>query len=137
MSDNEPKIISPRWRSHLSGSAGQTATARKRAADIFFNRHELNKILGLYGARVASGEWCDYAIDALGEKAVFSIFRRASEFPLYRIEKHRRRPCRQGGYAVVTPDGAILKRDRRLETVLKALEGRLRPGHLRLVASSS
>jgi len=137
MSDSEPKILCPRWRSHHNGVAERTATARSKAAATFFSRGELNKILGLYGRKVATGEWCDYAIDAVGEKAVFSIFRRASEFPLYRIEKHARHRRRHGGYAVVAPGGAILKRDRRLEAVLRALESQLRPRHLRLVASGA
>ena len=54
-----------------------------------FSRHELNAIFSLYGAKVAAGEWRDYSIDFLKDKAVFSIFRRSSERPLYRIEKIR------------------------------------------------
>lgn len=136
MSENEPKIVSPRWRSDRSGGAVRQATAKSRTRAIAFNRSELNKILGLYGRKVASGEWCDYAIDALAEKAVFSVFRRATEFPLYRIEKLARRARRHGGYAVVAPGGAVLKCDQRLETVLRVLEGTLRPGHLRLVPAN-
>jgi Protein of unknown function (DUF2794) len=52
-----------------------------------FDRSELNRILTVYGRMVAAGEWRDYAVDFLEEAAVFSIFRRASEMPLFRVEK--------------------------------------------------
>ena len=54
---------------------------------VTFERGELDRILGLYGRKVAEGEWRDYAIDFLKDRAVFSVFRRASEIPIYRIEK--------------------------------------------------
>jgi hypothetical protein len=82
---------------------------------------ELNLILGVYGSRVAAGEWRDYAIDFTRERAVFSIFRRASETPLYRIEKQPRLARRQGLYAVVAPGGMILRRGHDLAQVLKVL----------------
>ena len=53
-----------------------------------FDRRELDRILDLYGRMVAAGEWRDYAIDFLKDRAVFSVFRRASEVPIYRIEKN-------------------------------------------------
>jgi hypothetical protein len=65
---------------------------------IGFNRQELNAILKVYGRKVADGEWRDYAIDQMKEKAVFSVFRRSSEVPLYRIEKQPRLARRQGAY---------------------------------------
>lgn len=57
------------------------------ASEVTFSRRELDRILGLYGRKVAAGEWRDYAIDFLRDRAVFSVFRHASEVPLYRIEK--------------------------------------------------
>jgi hypothetical protein len=57
------------------------------ASKVTFSRRELDRILSLYGRKVAAGEWRDYAIDFLKDRAVFSVFRRASEFPIYRIEK--------------------------------------------------
>jgi hypothetical protein len=44
-------------------------------------------LLNLYGRMVAAGEWRDYAIDFLRDKAQFSVFRRTAEVPLYRIVK--------------------------------------------------
>lgn len=89
---------------------------------VTFHRRELDTILRLYGRMVAAGEWRDYAIDHLKEKAVFSAFRRTSEVPLYRIEKTPRNARRQGAFSIVTGSGMILKRGHDLETVLRALE---------------
>ena len=72
---------------------------------VTFSRSELDRILGLYGRMVAAGEWRDYAIDFLKDRAVFSVFRRASEVPLYRIEKNPRLARRQGAYSVVSATG--------------------------------
>ncbi|WP_292526335.1 DUF2794 domain-containing protein [Methyloceanibacter sp.] len=91
-----------------------------------FDRVELNQILNVYGRKVASGEWRDYAIDMLKEKAVFSVFRRSSEMPLYRIEKTPKLARRQGAYSVVAATGLILKRGHDLRRVLRALDKGLR-----------
>ncbi len=87
-----------------------------------FNRIELNQILRVYGRMVAIGEWKDYAIDFMKEKAVFSIFRRSSEMPLYRVEKTPRLAQKQGIYSVVTPTGLILKRGNDLARVLAVID---------------
>lgn len=103
------------------------ATHRSQTSNqpIHFNRRELNEILTVYGRKVAAGEWRDYAIDQLKEKAVFSVFRRASEVPLYRIEKQPRLARRQGAYAVIAPTGLILKRGHDLSNVLRILDRRM------------
>ena len=93
---------------------------------ISFSRHELNEIFSLYGERVADGEWRDYSIDFLKDRAVFSIFRRSSERPLYRIEKNPKLTKRQGAYSVVATTGLILKRGHDLSKVLRVLDRRLR-----------
>ena len=89
---------------------------------VFFERLELNRILNLYGRMVALGEWRDYAIDGLGDCAVFSIFRRASEAPLYRIEKRPALARKQGQWAVMNQSGHILKRGHELEQVLRVFD---------------
>ncbi|HEX2552407.1 MAG TPA: DUF2794 domain-containing protein [Microvirga sp.] len=89
---------------------------------VTFNREELQAILNLYGRMVAEGEWRDYAIDFTRDKAVFSIFRRTSEMPLYRIEKDPKLARKQGAYSVVTPTGLILKRGPDLDRVLKVID---------------
>ena len=96
-------------------------------AFVFFERRELERLLGLYGRMVAAGEWRDYAIDGLREAAVFSIFRRTSEAPLYRIEKRPALARRQGAWAVLGHGGVVLKRGHELEQVLKLFDrGRFR-----------
>ncbi|WP_435142013.1 DUF2794 domain-containing protein [Pseudopelagicola sp. nBUS_19] len=92
---------------------------------VAFHRRELNVILSLYGRMVAAGEWRDYGISHLNDVAVFSVFRRTAENPLYRIEKRPRLRNRQGMYAVIGIDGQILKRGQDLKTVLRVLERKL------------
>ncbi|HEX4768444.1 MAG TPA: DUF2794 domain-containing protein [Lichenihabitans sp.] len=89
---------------------------------VSFDRHELREIFGLYGRRVAEGEWRDYAIAFTSAKAVFSIYRRASEVPLFRVEKDPSLARRQGAYAIVAATGLILKRGPDLRRVLQVLE---------------
>jgi len=99
---------------------------RVRPAPISFNRHELAKILNIYGRMVASGTWRDYAIDHLADRAVFSIFRRASEVPLFRIEKNPKLAQKQGAYSVIAASGLIMKRGHELERVLRVFDKSLK-----------
>jgi len=92
---------------------------------ISFHRTELAPILSIYGRMVAAGEWRDYGISSLRDVAVFSVFRRTAENPLYRIEKRPRLRMRQGQYAVIGMEGQILKRGDDLKTVLRVLERKL------------
>lgn len=94
-------------------------------ATVTFNRIELNRILNLYGRMVADGEWRDYAIDFLKDRAVFSIFRRSSEVPIYRIEKDPRLARKQGAYSVISASGQILRRGHELERVLLVIDRKL------------
>ncbi len=89
---------------------------------VAFHRTELGPILGLYGRMVAAGEWRDYGISHLSEVAVFSIFKRTAENPIYRIEKRPKLRDKQGQYAVIGMDGRILKRGHELKPVLRVLE---------------
>ncbi|PDT73025.1 DUF2794 domain-containing protein [Bradyrhizobium sp. C9] len=110
--------------------SGNRAAARPAAATVqpnrvTFNRLELNRILNLYGRMVADGEWRDYAIDFLKDRAVFSVFRRASEVPIYRIEKDPRLARKQGMYSVISATGLILRRGHELERVLFVIDRKL------------
>lgn len=93
-----------------------------RSSVVFFERRELDRLLRLYGRMVAAGEWKDYAIDGLSDRAVFSVFRRASEAPLYRIEKNPALARRQGAWSVLTQTGHILRRGHELEQVLRVFD---------------
>lgn len=93
-----------------------------RQERVSFDRRELQTILNLYGRKVAEGEWRDYGIDFLRDVAVFSIFRRSSEFPLYRIIKNPALARRQGVYSVVASGGQVLKRGQELARVIEVLD---------------
>jgi hypothetical protein len=90
-----------------------------------FDRRELSAIFSVYGAKVAAGEWRDYSIDILKDRAVFSVFRRSSERPLFRIEKNPKLTRKQGAYSVIAMTGLILKRGHDLSKVLRVLERHL------------
>ena len=105
------------------GGAGSQASVPGR---VTFSRRELNRILGLYGRMVAAGEWRDYAIDFLKDRAVFSVFRRTSEVPIYRIEKNPQLARKQGAYSVISATGLIVKRGHELEGVLRAVDKSLK-----------
>lgn len=120
---SEVEDVSGRWRTAGDGPASATGSVAAGTATAF-HRRELDLILRLYGQKVAAGEWRDYAIDHLKDRAVFSVFRRSSEMPLYRIEKVPRNARRQGAYAVVGAGGAVLRRGGELAQVLKVFEKR-------------
>ena len=92
---------------------------------VAFHRTELSVILSLYGRMVAAGEWRDYGISCLREVAVFSVFRRTAEIPLYRIEKRPKLKAQQGMYAVVGTGGLVMRRGHDLKSVLRVLERKL------------
>jgi hypothetical protein len=112
------------------GGEGTTSHAPRHQQRVTFDRRELDRILGLYGRKVAAGEWRDYAIDFLKDRAVFSVFRRSSEVPLYRIEKNPKLARRQGAYSVISATGLIVRRGHELDRVLRAIDR-----SVRLVAS--
>lgn len=97
----------------------------KPAPDVSFQRTEINTIMSLYGRMVAAGEWRDYAISALKDVAIFSVFRATAEYPIYRIEKRPKLRNKQGEYALIAQNGQVLKRGSDLKMVLKLLERKL------------
>ena len=105
---------------------GDNHVAAIAPSKVTFSRRELDRILNLYGRMVAAGEWRDYAIDFLRDRAVFSVFRRASEVPLYRIEKDPRLARKQGVYSVISATGLIVRRGHELDKVLRAVDKSLK-----------
>ena len=114
MSESEDWSFRGRWAALKAGPSAQRR--------VSFDRAELDAILQVYGRKVAEGEWRDYAIDHLEDRAVFSIFRRSSEMPIYRVEKVPELARKQGTYRVVAPAGLILKRGHELAKVLGILD---------------
>jgi len=103
-------------------SPPQTGGPNRVPLFVSFDRRELNAILNLYGRKVADGEWRDYAMDFLRDRAMFSIYKRASERPLYVVEKQPKLRNKQGQYMVMSQDGRVLKRGHELANVLRVLE---------------
>jgi len=133
MDDLEPAEESPRSHPRRSRKAvlaqpvSRTGSPSGDVAEVIsFDRDELRKIFNLYGRKVGDGEWRDYAIDFTPQKAVFSIYRRACEFALYRIEKYPRLARTHGAYAVITATGLVLKHGHDLSHVIAALDSGLR-----------
>ncbi|RWX18072.1 DUF2794 domain-containing protein, partial [Rhizobium leguminosarum] len=93
---------------------------------VTFHRRELDAILWIYGRMVGDGEWRDYAIDHLKDRAVFSVFKRSGEMPLFRIEKNPKLAAKQGAYSVINTNGTILKRGHELNQVLKVFDKALK-----------
>lgn len=124
MSESEPIVdLRPALaRRSSSSSHSPSDHAAELSAVTVFDRRELSEIFRIYGRMVAAGEWRDYALDMGRDRAVFSVFRRASECPLYRIEKVPRLARRQGAYAVVSATGLVLKRGPDLRRVLAVLD---------------
>ncbi len=133
MSDAEPIKFRPRTAGETAAgdAGGQNRTTPISGATDFgpktaFDRQELSIIMTVYGRKVAQGVWRDYAIDMLRDKAVFSIFRRTCEVPLYRVEKDPKLTRKQGAYSVVAAGGLIMKRGHDLERVLSVLDNRIK-----------
>jgi hypothetical protein len=122
LDDSEPIIALRPWGSGARPDDREARPAQAPAAErVAFDKRELNIILGLYGSKVAAGEWRDYALDFGRDRATFSVFRRSSECPLYRIVKNPSLARKQGLYAVVAQGGLILKRGQDLAQVVRIL----------------
>ena len=107
---------------HPVASPNPPSSTSRFVPAVSFDRKELQTILNLYGRKVADGEWRDYALDFLRDRALFSIYKRASERPLYVVEKNPKLRLKQGQYMVLNHDGRILKRGHELANVLRILE---------------
>ncbi len=121
--DSDPIVLRPAMTGSVTRITSSNASQSKRP--VSFDRQELNTILNVYGRKVAAGEWRDYALDMEKDRAVFSVFRRTSEMPIYRIEKNPKLARRQGAYSVISAGGQILKRGADLRRVLAIFEKRL------------
>lgn len=113
----------PAPRNAIEGDT-HSIQAQARSEQVMFDRRELSAILNVYGRKVSEGEWRDYAIGMGSEAAVFAVFRRTAEVPLFRIEKRPKLRQRQGLYAVIAATGHILKRGHDLAQVLRVFETR-------------
>lgn len=122
MADEPEQSGSGQLIDFAQGASSSGSRPSRFIASVTFDRRELTTILNLYGRKVAEGEWRDYALDFLRERALFSIYKRSSERPLYVIEKNPKLRNKQGQYMVLGQDGRVLKRGHELATVLRILE---------------
>ena len=122
VSDSDPIALRPMDSGALTTHTTGHTQLGQNNRPVCFTRQELQDILNVYGRNVAAGEWRDYAIDMGRDKAVFSIFRRTSEMPLYRIEKNPKLARKQGAFSVVAATGLILKRGADLKRVISVLD---------------
>ena len=113
-------------RAHDRVSVVAHSGVRTPPAQVTFERAELDALLHVYSFKVADGEWRDYAIDFHKDRATFCVYRRASEAPLFRIEKNPKLARRQGAWSVVSQSGQVLKRGHELKRVLEVFRRRLR-----------
>lgn len=116
------KIISKQSNSVDNVVSIIDARKKDQKTEVKFDRRELDQILQVYSFMVAGGDWRDYAIDHLQDRAVFSVFKRTSEMPLFRIEKDPKRAQKQGAYSVITAAGQVIKRGHDLKLVLKVFD---------------
>ena len=93
---------------------------------IAFDRDELRALMNLYGRQVATGEWRDYALDFLPDLAVFLMFKRANEAPVFQLEKRPKNARLQGQYTLRGSMGQVLKRGHDLERVLRFFDKPMR-----------
>ena len=92
-----------------------------------FTRTELYQILNVYGQQVARGNWRDYAIDMERDHVSFAVFRKATEYPLYRILKQPALARKQGAFSILGASGQTLKRGHDLARVLRILQPKEAP----------
>ena len=107
-----------------------TAYTRRNFSDVVFDAYGAMRNCpvpiiavvqgGAHGFGCAIAAACDITIAS--DKAVFSVFRRASEVPIYRIEKNPRLARRQGADSVVSATGLIMRRGHELDRVLRVLD---------------
>ena len=104
----------------VSGNAYLSEEKRKK--DIrFFTKDELNIILSVYARGVSSGDWKDYAIDALKDKTSFSIYKHASEMPVFRLTKNHKSKNIKERWKITSMSGQELKRNKNLNALIKFL----------------
>ena len=98
---------------------------RREPGYVFFDRHDLKRLLTLYSRRVTMGEWKDYAMATGDGMAMFSVFRRASDGPAYTVVKVAAGDRGEPEYMVYN-GSRRLRRGASLGAVLDLFEPRLR-----------
>ena len=89
--------------------------------DIFFKKNELKLILNLYAEMVSGGEWKDYGLSISKKEVSFNVYRRASEFPAYKISKNLRPENEGEKYLVKDSQNKIINKSENLQNLIKKI----------------
>ena len=89
--------------------------------DIFFNKKELKLILNLYAEMVSDGEWKDYGLSITKKEVSFNVYRRTSEFPIYKITKNLKPKNENEKYLIKNNMNKIIKNSENLQTLIKKI----------------
>lgn len=100
------------------------ADYQRKARRVFFNRTDLTLLLAIYSRQVGRGLWRDYAIDHRSNMAVFSIYRRSQEQPLYAISKVLLKGDRDANYVLLSQNRQLAS-SRDLTVVVETLNRQL------------
>ena len=89
--------------------------------DIFFNKNELQLILNLYAEMVSGGEWKDYGLSISKREVSFNVYRRASEFPVYKIAKNLKPRNKNEKYIIKDVANNVIKNSENLQNLIKKI----------------
>ena len=89
--------------------------------DIFFNKKELKLILNLYAEMVSDGEWKDYGLSITKKEVSFNVYRRASEFPVYKITKNLKPKNESEKYLIKDVQNKVINNSGNLENLIKKI----------------
>ena len=91
----------------------------KKNTDIFFNKIELKLILNLYAQMVSGGEWKDYGLSISKKEVSFNVYRRASEYPAYKITKNLKPKTKHEKYIIKDSQNNIINNSENLKTLIR------------------
>jgi len=97
---------------------------RRDGRRVFFDREDLNHLLGVYSRQVARGIWRDYAIDHRSNMAIFSIFKRSQEQAIFTVTKVLLRGDKEPNYVLLSRNRQI-KSSRDLGKLVAVLQRQL------------
>ena len=89
--------------------------------DIFFNKKELKLILNLYAEMVSGGEWKDYGLSISKREVSFNVYRRTSEFPIYKIAKNLNPKNKNEKYLIKNSKNIVIKNSENLGSLIKKI----------------
>jgi len=89
--------------------------------DIFFNKNELKLILNLYARMVSGGEWKDYRLNISKKEVSFNVYRRTSEFPVYKITKNLKPKNKNQKYLIKDGQNKIINNSENLDNLIKKI----------------